>query len=476
MAVVLAMRFPWGRYHATPWGRYVNEGAVELPPSPWRLLRTLYSIWQLRAPELDAHVVNGLLARLAVPPSYLIPPYRVAHSRHYYPDTRHHAGKASTDKAVDAFAVLDDDQTIYAIWPGELDPEQHDALARLAKSIPYIGRADSTCEAELLPAVPPSAYGHGRAEPLGLDGEELGDGHEPAEVLCPELPLDLTALVMRPADVRGRKLLFPPSTRKITYAVPAPSRVSRPARRTEERTSVVRLAVSGVVQPPMAHAVPLMDALRGACIKVLTRRGGAFDSMLAGKSADGRPLADGHRHAHFLPYDADGDGRIDEIIVWAPGGLVPREVDALDTVARREIGVPSGVTGPRDLTMLLTASGHEDLLPAGWHQPAARHWTSVTPFVPSRHRKPRQEPAEFLRQEVLRELGYRGERFPEVLVTAGNLGSEFAGFVRHRWRARKPNGTPPGYRVDLEFAEPVEGPILLGHLSHFGLGLFAATG
>ncbi|OPG09289.1 type I-U CRISPR-associated protein Csb2 [Microbispora sp. GKU 823] len=475
MAVVLAMRFPWGRYHATPWGRYVNEGAVELPPSPWRLLRALYSVWQLRAPDLDAEVVGGLLARLAVPPSYLIPPYRIAHSRHYYPDTKHRAGKASTDKAMDAFAVLDGDQAIYAIWPGELDPEQSDALARLARSIPYIGRADSTCEVELLPAVPPDAYSHGRAEPVGLDGEELGDGHEPAEVLCPVLPLDLTALVLRPVDVRAGKLLYPPSTRKITYAVPVPSRVSRPARRTAERTSVVRLAVSGVVQPPMAHAVPLMDALRGACIKVLTRRAEAFDSLLAGKSADGRPLADGHRHAHFLPYDGDGDGRIDEVIVWAPGGLTPREVDALNTVARREIGVPNGVTGPRDLTMLLTACGQEDLLPNEWHRPAERHWTSVTPFVPSRHRKPRQEPAEYLQQEVIRELGYRGEQFPQLVVTARNPGSEFVGFVRRRWRDRKAAGSPSGYRIDLEFTEPVEGPIVLGHLSHFGLGLFAAA-
>jgi len=35
---MLVLTFPWGRYHANPWGRHVNEGAVELPPSPWRPL------------------------------------------------------------------------------------------------------------------------------------------------------------------------------------------------------------------------------------------------------------------------------------------------------------------------------------------------------------------------------------------------------------------------------------------------------
>ena len=34
-------------------------------------------------------------------------------------------------------------------------------------------------------------------------------------------------------------------------------------------------------------------------------------------------------------------------------------------------------------------------------------------------------------------------------------------------------GNRPGYRVRIELSEPVSGPILLGHSSHFGLGLFA---
>ena len=44
---MLAIRFlfPAGRYHATPWGRHVNEADVEWPPSPWRLLRALIATW-----------------------------------------------------------------------------------------------------------------------------------------------------------------------------------------------------------------------------------------------------------------------------------------------------------------------------------------------------------------------------------------------------------------------------------------------
>jgi CRISPR-associated protein Csb2 len=32
-----------------------------------------------------------------------------------------------------------------------------------------------------------------------------------------------------------------------------------------------------------------------------------------------------------------------------------------------------------------------------------------------------------------------------------------------------------GYDLRLTFAEPVSGPLCLGHSSHFGLGLFAAV-
>src|SRR5690606_34470106 len=33
------VEFPGGRYHAPPWGHHVNEGQIEWPPCPWRLLR-----------------------------------------------------------------------------------------------------------------------------------------------------------------------------------------------------------------------------------------------------------------------------------------------------------------------------------------------------------------------------------------------------------------------------------------------------
>ena len=45
----LAFRFPADRYHATPWGRNVNEADVAWPPEPWRLLRALIAAWWRKA-------------------------------------------------------------------------------------------------------------------------------------------------------------------------------------------------------------------------------------------------------------------------------------------------------------------------------------------------------------------------------------------------------------------------------------------
>ena len=69
----LRFRFPAGRYHATPWGRNVNEADVAWPPEPWRLLRALIAAYwrkgdHARWPEeVLAHLIDALAE---TPPEY----------------------------------------------------------------------------------------------------------------------------------------------------------------------------------------------------------------------------------------------------------------------------------------------------------------------------------------------------------------------------------------------------------------------
>ena len=94
----LALRFPAGRYHATPWGQQVNEGAIEWPPSPWRLLRALLATWHHKAKhEVSEETINLLMERLAETlPEYQLPSATTTtgHTRHYMPTSPILKGKS----------------------------------------------------------------------------------------------------------------------------------------------------------------------------------------------------------------------------------------------------------------------------------------------------------------------------------------------------------------------------------------------
>ena len=59
--LALSFTFPAGRYHATPWDRHVNEGAVAWPPEPWRLLRGLIATWHHKVKHTGRHSESSLL-------------------------------------------------------------------------------------------------------------------------------------------------------------------------------------------------------------------------------------------------------------------------------------------------------------------------------------------------------------------------------------------------------------------------------
>lgn len=72
----LQLQFPAGSYHATPAGYHVNEGQIEWPPSPWRLMRALIACGfntqhRMEVPD-EARRLIGKLAQST--PSYCLPP------------------------------------------------------------------------------------------------------------------------------------------------------------------------------------------------------------------------------------------------------------------------------------------------------------------------------------------------------------------------------------------------------------------
>lgn len=465
MPTTLLLRFPFGRYHANPWGHHVNEGEVELPPSPWRVLRALYSVWQTRAPELSEDEVLQLLARLAEPPHFAVPWHTLAHTRHYYPDSR-----TGTDRTLDAFAAVDPAVPLAMTWP-DLPPVSNPVLERLAASLPYLGRADSVCEATVEDTWQPTRA-HDVWSPVDV-AESVTPDVAVTALLAPELPLRPEALLARPVDVRRGGLLFPAGSRFVGYQRSV--RASAPPRQTgtSERPTAIRFTVMQAAAPPDTDAVVYTDLLRQAALAML---GGPKEhreaTLLGGRTSGGDQLRDQHTHAHYLPVFRDR--RLVELVVWVPAGLPPREAAAVLKVHKlwspwekdwRLHVRPSGVGRVADIAPDLVGP--------------SRVWRSATPFVPSRY-PGRREWGAFVRREVERETGSRGLA-PVVDVTA-RTDRDWREFVRYRPSKRfvrdqrQSHASRAGCVVELTFAEPVTGPITLGFLSHFGLGLLLPAG
>jgi CRISPR-associated protein Csb2 len=184
MGTTLAVRFPLGRYHANPWGQAVNEGATEWPPSPWRVLRALIATWHTRWPDLPVPVFEALLDQLGDPPSYAVPRTSPGHTRHYLPDLGHRKGETGrTDLTLDPFRAVDPNAELLIHWDVDLAPDQRQVLAKLAELLPYLGRAESICEARLL-----------EADPVPDQSWWRPDGSSGARLLAPVRPINRAVL------------------------------------------------------------------------------------------------------------------------------------------------------------------------------------------------------------------------------------------------------------------------------------------
>ncbi|WP_166355289.1 type I-G CRISPR-associated protein Csb2 [Phytoactinopolyspora limicola] len=464
MATTLVVSFVMGRYHATPWGRHVNEGSVELPPSPWRLLRALYAVWKTRAPDLDAPTVIGLFGRLAEPPTYFVPPFRLAHTRHYYPDSQHRTGSTpSVDRTLDAFAVFAHNAELGIRWPFDLEPEQHKAFERLASSLPYLGRADSVCEARVVENWTPPADAVASG-PVDV-GESVPSSTSVIRLLCPSLPLDVEALTDRPVDVRAGRLLFPSGTRFVGYLKPVehaiPARTARPA---VGPVQAVRFSVLNRVLPALNDMVTLTHLLRQTVLNKFSDQHPAY-WWFAGKDPHGQPLH-GHNHPHYLALP-DERHRVGELAVW-----LPNATNGSDDVLQRLSGVRR-LWRPHDggrpeaaIAVRLSSFGTvQQVLPE--YAGESSSWVSATPFVPTGHRK--GEWQEFLRRRLIRELAYR-EHLPADAQVTLLRGPGVRVAPRRPYEPGTHVPTPTWLRI--EFAQPVPGPVVLGRLAHFGLGLF----
>lgn len=468
MSVTLAVRFPLGRYHANPWDRAVNEGQSEWPPSPWRILRALVATWHTRWPDLPASVLEALLDDLGEPPVYRTPATRPGHTRHYLPDLNHRKGQTgNTDLTLDPFLSVRRNDDLLVRWAGELPEERRQVLAKLTEFLPYLGRAESVCQARLLDTAP---------VPDETWWRPAADGPRRARLLAPALPVDRSALEATTAEVRKGRRTIPPGTAWIDYAAADVQPREAPQRRMGRDVKAVRLAVVSTAPVKLTQGILLADAVH----RVAARK---FDNDMSGHILGYGGASSDHQHAHWLPLPGQQTGereRVQSLVVYVPHGLTTEEVATLigiRKVSGRVGGADAGGYEFRDLPsaeLLLQAAG---ALPQAAPELCgpSRCWRSLTPYLPVRHwHRGREELTEFLATEVNAELTYRD--WPAAAVrridATGGLTDGWARrFRRYRMKEHLDKARS-GLGLVLEFPAEVPGPLLLGQLSHFGYGIF----
>jgi CRISPR-associated protein Csb2 len=465
----IRLTFPAGRYHGTPWGRHVNEGVAEWPPSPYRLLRALFDVWQRKCFDLLKEDIEAALEELArSAPRFTLPQVAATHTRSYLSAN----SKDPTDKNLvfDAFVVFDRPQVCFVTWPElDLTPRSKATLSRLLPNLNYLGRSESWIDAEIWdgpgaegimchPADTPDASGDLHPVACVVPRSEYKEGARWLEALA----FSTTSLIKERAS-------SPPLLRQVRYARPAGAVMTEPPRRIVRRTPDVQailLSLDATVLPLVTTTLEVAEQIRVRLMGGHKRSQGGDETLVSplfsGKAADGTKRMD-HGHLYILPL-GNHLGRIDRVLLISPlAPLTPDEMDAVRGV--RELYQRDGRPGVR---CVVTWQGP---LEAPVVRKKLKTVVSRTPFVAPRHWRKGRDFKQFLETEVRRECSnHRISAMPSEIEVLPSMPGLFDA-VEYR-RNRKQDPVRPGYALKLTFPEDVVTPFALGYGAHFGLGQF----
>lgn len=530
------LRFPGGRYHATPWGHHVNEGQIEWPPSPWRLLRALIATgytklhWGDAMPPAGRRLIETLARTL---PCYVLPPASGAHSRHYMPPGVLEKGREKPTLVFDTWANVGQDKMVIH-WDCPLDPEAQELFGLLVSNLGYLGRSESWVDAQSVPddqsltvtfnacphveghqhgqgweqvslmaTVEPEQYTQWREDAVNAALADLPlpqDNKKPSQALqrkhdsaIAPYPVDLLASLQCDTSWwKQHNWSQPPGSHRVLYwrktdaievSVPQANTAPKPKPVTAILLALTTPSGKRSALPSVTRTLPQAELIHAAIIKKAADGERIHCPELTGRDQNNNRLEQNHQHAHILPLDLDSDQRLDHILIYAP-----MKLGAIAQAAIRNMKRTWTKGGVGDIQLAIAGSGDlNDLrqLPYPLNQKinqllgppvvTCRDWISVTPFVPPRFVK-RPGRKNDLEDQINSELVSRGLSCASVTILPWHDSKSAP--LRHFIRRRQRGGTPPpqdaGYVLKLHFDKPVQGPLVLGYGCHFGLGLFSA--
>jgi CRISPR-associated protein Csb2 len=511
----LQLRFPAGRYHATPAGYHVNEGQIEWPPSPWRLLRALIACgYNTQQWDEVPDVGRRLIEKLAkATPSYRLPQASTAHSRHYMPLGTLDKGRERTTLVFGTWADVGNG-AVEIYWDSELESDERSLLATLAECLGYLGRSESWVEAELV--ADPESVDYFDAFPHSNDTHP-GPGWEQTSLLStvnPEsyttwrqtkteaaladLPLPegnkkpskkllndrVKAIDPYPHDLldclqkdtawwKQRRWAQPPGSQQVVYwrranslevAPLAPARPSQGHAVTTMLLALTTRSGNKSALPAIARTLPQAELFHAALVSKVGKGQQVHCPELTGRDENGRPLKGQHEHAHVLPLDLDGDGHLDHILIHAKMGLsdqAQRAVRSLDrTYTKGGVGelqvAVAGVGNTDQLLRLPKKIGQSarGLLGASEHRDGSDSMALVWESVTPfvPPRYVKKSGKNSLEGQIHAELQSRGLPEAKKITVLEEPSKAFRHFVRSRRRGDNPPQSP----VDIGLAVRIE--------------------
>lgn len=503
MRILLKQSFPLGRYHANPWRAFAfDDPHGEWPPSPWRLLRAIlarsFQLSRERENASDDELRQKLVRAFCESEiSFQLPArsWRGPGLQQYQPSEFKKIPAAAakpgektynTTKNKDNFWLISrESDALFWIseggnWTAELLAHLDDCLARMT----YFGRAESITAIERLK----SDVADINAD-CGLKEKRTSTS---VPVLCPSVDATFEQVTCQTHDDAVANSTTPPGA--IWKYAERPARVKtiakQPTRIVLPPAQIVQFAIGGRVFPPLRYWIRITEKFRGiALCKIAQQRTDnnkatfrdlppevrAEYSLLTGKNADDTALA-GHQHAAFFLIP-DSQGKPSRLICWRKEPFSDREQTALLTAGEAPLAWD---LGSDDWKLRLVPLPNPEEAPLPPHKDIfgqSAVWETLTPFVPPLHifgRNGKPKKGYEIETQIKNTLSSCG--LPPVSVIVFSPSDAPAQWVKvhrpRRSRNGQTNDDKRAFRIRLQFESTVQGPLFLGHSSHFGLGLF----
>ncbi len=459
------------QYQACAWGNHHSEGVIDWPPAPWRLLRAIVAgSYNAHLPERHLPTLKVLLHRLAsVLPSYTLPPVTYIQHRSPRPQVNPKTAKVGPGKTLYSAGLMmsSGQNKVHIHWPVALSEAEELVLSLCLSGLTYFGRKEAVASWMLVEEAPDP-----NANP-NQDGTRL------VSTADPEMGADglWEALNLSAHENYGvnRTAVFP-GVRQAAYEIEQPKPKRQPP--SGQRHHKITLTVECDPRFPMKQALKLTNRLHQSLVARCPAP--VFTGMEMGQPSTT------HDHTIFQPIAGRTGRYVEQIVLSSQDGY---DQNAMATIAAACSKPLEGVAHGRNVQLKLADLGEIS--------ETRMDWESSTPFFLSRfpatrRGKPRmiterhqKDGAEHQALKYLQHLSWLGLEGEAAYRDHDNglalyLDAEVA-VVAHcepfpqfwEWEADCRQGKKAGrmgYRVELHFAESVNGPIILGYASHFGLG------